>query len=108
MSFHTVFTTTDNRPVIDDAVSTRMQEIFTRVKGNLPIEISSWQWAPDHVIITAQVAGIMSGLPAVLRRFRIQCNKQVIEDFPAVAEAMEGSAFLAENDYMKKMADDQE
>lgn len=107
MSFHTVFTTTGNRAVIDDNVSEWMREVFDQVKGDLPIEVVEWEAAPDHVSVTAKVEGIMSGLPAVLRRFRAESNRLMVTEFPQVARKMGGEPFLQENNYMTKMEEGQ-
>lgn len=92
LTFYTVFATKNLRELIDDEIFERLKEIFGEVKGDSPINVTEWIGAPYYVAVTTKV-DIMSGLPAVLRKFKKVSNTQIVKDFPRLEEQLHGDSF---------------
>lgn len=91
-TYYAVLATKHKRELITEEVNEKLKELFAEVQGNRPIVIANWQWRPYGIILTAKV-DLMSGLPTVLRQFRLKSNREIPKLFEDVKAALNGDAF---------------
>lgn len=92
LTFYAVLATKHKRELIDEAVNETLKEMFAEIKGNQQIVVADWQWRSYGVLVTAEV-GLQSGLPSVLRKFRMKSNREIPKRFENVRSALDGDSF---------------
>lgn len=92
LTFYAVLATKHKRELIDEAVNETLKELFSEVKGNQQITVVDWEWSTYGVMLTAEV-GLQSGLPSVLRKFRMKSNREIPKQYESVRAALDGDSF---------------
>lgn len=92
LTFYAVFATKNLRDVIDNEIFERLKGIFDEIRGDSPIYVTDWVAAPYYLAIVTRVS-IMSGLPAVLRKFKKESDRQIRREFPRLEEKLQGDNF---------------
>lgn len=92
LTFYAVFATKNLREIIDNEIFESLKRIFEEVRGDAQVYVTDWLASPYYMALVAKV-GIMSGLPAILRKFKKQSDRQIVEEFPRLREQLQGDNF---------------
>lgn len=92
LMFYAVLATKHKRDLIDEEVNETLKQLFTEVKGDQQIVVVNWDWNSYGVMLTAEV-GLQSGLPSVLRKFRMKSNREIPKQYENVRDELAGDSF---------------
>lgn len=87
LHYHLVFVTKYRRDVIDEAVSTRLKEIFEYIAPTYKITVEAWNYGKDHihVLFKAQPKTEMSKF---INAYKSASSRLIKKDFPDITKKL--------------------
>lgn len=96
MNYHLILVVKYRRDVIDDEISERLLEIFSRIAPSYNIDVEEWNHDRDHVHVLFR-AQPNSELSKFINAYKSASSRLIKKEFPRIREKLWKSCFWSQS-----------
>ena len=96
MNYHLILVVKYRRDVIDDGISERLLEIFSRIAPSYNIDVEEWNHDRDHVHVLFR-AQPNSELSKFINAYKSASSRLIKKEFPRIREKLWKSCFWSQS-----------